>query len=295
MRNFYYLFFAILLISCDLLTPTDVLPTTYQKETIVYKTIAGVDSNLLSLDLYHFSQLGADRPIVVYVHGGAWAVGDKANQLDHKLALFQKENYLFISVNYRLSPENSDFGPNRIKFPDHNEDVADAVKWIWENVAQYGGDRDKMVLMGHSAGAHLVSLTGTSQAFLPERGLNLSSIKGIISLDTRAYDVAEVASEGNQIYINAFGTNEADWAAASPIKQIIPEVVYPSFFIAKRGNLGRRASADRFAARLESVGTSVTLVDGSAYTHQEINTAVGDASDEVITPTLLTFLETCFD
>lgn len=149
-------------------------PTKYTKTTINYKTISGVDPNLLSLDIYHFGQTTTFKPIVIYVHGGAWAIGDKANSLDNKTNLFSSLDYLFVSLNYRLSPSTPSTDPNRIKFPTHNEDVADAVKWIYDNITNYGGDKNKIVLLGHSAGAHLVSLTGTSNLFLPVRGIPLT-------------------------------------------------------------------------------------------------------------------------
>ncbi|WP_324680475.1 hypothetical protein [Hymenobacter sp. GOD-10R] len=64
-------------------------PGAYQKRTIAYKSLSGTAQNLLSLDVYRFTTPGGPRPVVLYVHGGGWVTGDKANQLAHKLALFQ--------------------------------------------------------------------------------------------------------------------------------------------------------------------------------------------------------------
>ncbi len=94
--------------------------------------------------------------------------------------MFQTFDYVFISVNYRLSPfpynlDDSD----RIMYPDHNTDVADAIKWIVDHIDQYGGDPDNIVVMGHSAGAHLVALTGTNASFLTNVGLSFANIKGV--------------------------------------------------------------------------------------------------------------------
>lgn len=266
----------------------------YTKTTINYKTISGVDPNLLSLDIYHFEQTTTAKPVVIYVHGGAWAIGDKANSMDNKTNLFSSLNYVFVSLNYRLSPTTLSTDPNRIKFPIHNEDVADAVKWIYENIATYGGDKNKMVLLGHSAGAHLVSLTGTSNLFLPARGIPLSTIRGIASIDTEGYNVADQVNSGNETYINAFGTNSTDLVNASPIEQLFANKSYPKFFVAKRGSATRISLADKFIAKLESVGVTVSQVTVNQYDHEGINDAIGAPNETAVTEPLKTFLKQCF-
>lgn len=266
----------------------------YTKTTLTYKTVAGADANLLGLDLYHFGKTTPTTPIVVYVHGGAWAVGDKANSIDNKVNLFSSLGYLFVSVNYRLSPSTLSTDPNRIKFPTHNEDVADAIKWIYDNIAGYGGDKGKIVLLGHSAGAHLVSLTGTSSLFLPARGISLNTIKGVASIDTEGYDVLDQVNTGNQTYINAFGTNQTDLVNASPIKQLNVNNTYPKFFVAKRGSAPRIGLADDFIAKLQSVGVTVSQVTANQYDHEGINDAIGAPNEVTVTVPLKLFLESCF-
>ena len=123
-------FFTLLLFSCSTDETPSVPSSTYTKVTLPYKQVSGVDANLLSLDLYHFETTGATKPVVIYVHGGAWAIGDKANSITNKTNLFSSLGYVFVSVNYRLSPSAASSDPNRIQFPTHNEDVADAVKWV---------------------------------------------------------------------------------------------------------------------------------------------------------------------
>jgi len=280
--------------SCSKDESSPTVPTTYTKTTIAYKTVSGVDPNLLSLDIYHFGQNIPDKPIVIYVHGGAWAVGDKANSITNKTNLFSSLNYLFVSINYRLSPSTLSTDPNRIMFPTHNDDVADAVKWIYDNINTYGGDKSKMVLLGHSAGAHLVSLTGTSNQFLPIRGIPLNTLKGIASIDTEGYDVTDQAISGNETYLNAFGDNMDDWSKASPINQLFSDNAYPKFFVAKRGSVSRIALADDFIAKLQSVGVTVSQVTGNQYDHEGINDAIGAPNETAITEPLKTFLTQCF-
>ncbi len=265
----------------------------YTKTTLEYKSIQTISPNLLSMDIYGYSQNDTPRPVVIYVHGGGWRIGDKSNKMDDKTALFNSLSYVFISINYRLSPVTpSSSDPNRIKYPDHNNDVADAIKWVVGNISKYGGNPSKIVLMGHSAGAHLVSLTGTSQAFLPARGLPLSSIKGVASIDTEGYDVTTQSSD--EIYQNAFGTDYNIQVQASSLYNVNASYNYPRFFIAKRGTASRIALADAFISKLQSAHVIVSQVNGSQYDHEGINDAIGNPSDTVITPALKTFLQQCF-
>jgi arylformamidase len=298
MQKTLALLFPLVLFSCKISENEEPSPAkTYQKQTIQYKQISGVDANLLSLDLYHFDEKDKSRPVVIYVHGGAWSLGDKANQLQNKINLFQSLGYLLVSVNYRLSPRS--IGPdyaNRVKYPDHNNDVADAVKWCHSNLSRYGGNPSKMAIMGHSAGAHLVALTGTSSLFLPKRGIALDVLKGVASIDTEGYDVPEAAQTAGSkdSYINAFGPDPKIWTEASPLFQIAAGKAYPAFFIAKKGTAARIADADEFIAKLKSVGVRVQEVSGNQYDHEGINDAIGAPNETAITEPLKLFLEACF-
>jgi len=266
--------------------------------TIEYKQINGIDPSLLSLDIYYNSDVDTQKPVIVYVHGGAWSIGNKSYQIENKVNLFRSLNYIFISINYRLSPfpfETSN--PNRIKYPDHNVDVADALLWINNNINQYGGNKDKLALLGHSAGAHLVALTGTNKNFLENVGLSLERIKGVAVFDTEGYDVNKQVTTGNyqNLYSNAFGTDSTLNIDASPIYNVINTISYPKFFIAKRGNTQRIKLADDFINVLEANGVSVSQVNGSIYDHSGINNAIGEPNEVLITDPLKQFFAECFE
>ncbi len=266
--------------------------------TIEYKQIHGTAPNLLSLDIYYNSNVDVQKPVVVYVHGGGWCRGDKLNKIENKVNLFRSLNYIFVSINYRLSPFPFDISNNnRIKYPDHNVDIADALLWISNNISQYGGNKHKIVLLGHSAGAHLVALTGTNKRFLESKGLSLGSIKGVAVIDTEGFDIKEQITNGNNqnMYINAFGTDSIQNIDASPIYNVVNNVSYPNFFIAKRGNSERIKYADDFISILETNGVLVYQVDGSIYDHKGINNAIGEPNETLITNALKSFLKGCFE
>ena len=299
-------------------TESTSLPTTVVTNNQTYKTITGVSSSLLSLDVYHFGTGTLEnRPVVVYIHGGAWALGDKAN-IDYKASFFNNLGYIFVSVNYRLSPSQiipySSFSASRVKHPNHISDCASAIAWVYNNIGNYGGDETQIVLVGHSAGAHLASLLATNQSYLNTAGVTINKIKGCISVDTDGYDVykqiADPVSGGESsnpaqtkyFYQNAFGiypdatisgagtiiTTDfanttaalAAYSAASPIANLSSST--PQFLVFMRGDSGRIARESEFLAALRSAAvpyTSVTYDGSTTYTHSEINKSIGSVND----------------
>jgi acetyl esterase/lipase len=291
--------FIVCQISCSksdglIVEPQAPINLNYTKTTIVYNTINGVDSNLLSLDVYHFGQPSSSKPVVIYVHGGGFAIGDKANNMSNKQNLFSSLGYILISVNYRLSPSTISTDPNRIVFPTHSSDVADAIKWIYDNISNYGGNKNKIVLLGHSAGAQLVSLAGTSSQFLPARNIALNIIKGVASIDTEGYNFVARCNENNDVYLNAFGNTNINWTTASPINNLTIGTQYPKFFIAKRGTPNRISYSDDFISALQTVGVIVSQVTANQYDHEGINDALGAAGETAITEPLKIFFAQFF-
>lgn len=253
-----------------------------------YRTVAGVDPSLLSLDLHLPVRPAAcgPAPLVVWVHGGAFAVGDKANQMADKVRLARTEGWALASVNYRLSPNPPSDGPGAVRHPAHVQDVTAAVAWLRRNAVTHRLDPGRVVLMGHSAGAFLVSLAATDPRYV--------DASCAVSLDTR-YDIAaEVAEGGAQaeaMYRNAFGDDPAVWRDASPTTHA--GAGDPPFLLVTRGQAGRKAATGAFAAALRRGGTAATVVDASPLSHAEVNAAVGRAGDTVVTPPLVRFVRSC--
>ncbi len=273
-------------------------PLNYSMETISYKYMNGVDPNLLSLDIYFDAHKRDLKPVIVWVHGGGWCKGDKSNKMENKKRLFASLGYLLVSVNYRLSPYPYEINnPQRIKFPIHNIDLADALKRIQDNIDDYGGNPRQIVLMGHSAGAHLVALTCTNQHYLLQSGFDPSNIKGVAIIDTRMYDVyhsiQEIANPP-ALYLNAFGDDPQENLDASPIRNLHNHY-FPKFFVAKRGNTERLRAANEFISALQQNHIDVVSLEAYDYSHSEINDAIGMENENVITPALISFLNVCFE
>ena len=115
----------------------------------------------------------AAKPVVVFFYGGAWDSGDKSSYFFMAEALTSR-GYVVVMPDYRVYPE--------VVFPLYMDDAALAIKWAFDNVAQYGGDPDKIFLMGHSAGAQLAALAAYDAKYLSAVGVDERRIKGVVSV-----------------------------------------------------------------------------------------------------------------
>jgi len=268
-------------------------------DTITYKSIANMDKDLTSLDIYTLANSKKLQPVVIWIHGGAWAIGDKTNKMDLKVPLFKSLDYVFVSVNYRLSPYPEEINnKDRIKHPDHIIDVADAVQWVYQNIHLYGGDKTNIVIMGHSAGAHLAALMGTNQSLLSDRNINPNYIKGIGVIDTQAFDIEKVINSivTNDLYVNAFGNEKQNHLDASPYYQMDNSTIIPRYWLfPERGTPTRKYFLNDFILKLENKNTVITKIDANAYSHVEVNSLIGDTSNTLMTDAVSVFLQDCFN
>jgi acetyl esterase/lipase len=270
------------------------------KRTVQYATYPGVDPNQNSLDVYMppAGDRGClDRPIVVWVHGGGWAGGDKTDYMTDKVHLFNGAGYVFASVNYRLT--NKEAVPPSPQYPVHNQDTADAIAWLIHHAKEIGGDAHHVAVFGHSAGGGIVAAITTDGQFLGKSGLNLDAITCAGSMDGEGYDVTAGATtaepvEWRTVYTDAFGTDPAVWAAASPINHVSAGKGIPDYFIASRGSDWRVAQHTAFIEALQNAGVPTTVLDATELEHADLTTLVGAPGDTKVTPALMDFLGGCF-
>ncbi len=266
---------------------TEFAPQNLETKNIPYTTTGHVSQKL---DIYLPEKSDGTAPVMIYVHGGAWTIGDKS-RTHFKDDIFNDLGYIFISVNYRLSPDAS--------WDLMAEDIATAIKWVYENIPTYGGNSERIFLMGHSAGAHLVSLVATDESYLQNIGLDLNDLSGVVSLDTRAYNIPKLADGDTlpRLYANIFGNDPQIWEIASPISHVEAGKNIPPITIAwsKGGNdninnaAEREEFANEFSEALNAVGVSTLLADGSTKTHAEINHQFGEP-DDALTQNIIDWL-----
>lgn len=235
----------------------------------------GLDA-LQKLDFWPAAPAARPAPLVLFVHGGGWKLGDKRSATGmQKVEHFTREGFAFASMNYRLVPEAT--------VEQQVADVAAAVAWLRGHAARLGIDASRIVLMGHSAGAHLVALVGTDPQYLAAAGLSLSDLRGVVALDGACYDIPrQLASAGRFIrgtYLQAFGTEPARQRALSPALQTLKPGT-PPFLIAHVDRADGKAQSEVLAQALSLAGIPAEVIDAEGtglIGHMEINRLLGRA------------------
>jgi acetyl esterase/lipase len=87
-------------------------------------------------------------PMVIIVHGGGWSSGDKEKDITPLFAPLSRAHFTWFSINYRLAPKD--------QWPACFDDVQTAIRWVKAHAAEYKGDPKRVVLIGYSAGGHLI-------------------------------------------------------------------------------------------------------------------------------------------
>lgn len=153
-------------------SPVAVLNTLAPASGTIERSIAYAAGERHSLDIYRAER--ANAPVVVFVYGGGWKEGDKA-QYKFVAASLAARGFVTVVPDYRLYPT--------VRFPVFLQDAAAAVAWVKGNIARYGGDPNRIFLMGHSAGAHIVAMLTLDPQWLQADGVNVDrDIAGTIAL-----------------------------------------------------------------------------------------------------------------
>ncbi|MBC7897624.1 MAG: alpha/beta hydrolase [Cytophagaceae bacterium] len=168
------------------------------------------------LDVYTPTGTGP-FPVVLWIHAGAWQSGDKKLPITAHQLLLLASGYAVVSVNYRLSAE--------AKFPAQIHDVKAAVRWVRANAALYKFDPNRVGVWGHSAGAHLAALLGTSRGVAGLTDVSLGNptqseaVKAVVAQATPVYLLTmdqQLAIDGCPKY-GGVGFN----AASSPASRLL--------------------------------------------------------------------------
>jgi arylformamidase len=253
--------------------------TEADRPTPASQTIAYGSDPLQQLDLWYPADHTNEqsRPLIVFVHGGGWSKGDKGNATGQlKPPHYTGQGYIFASINYRLIPAAT--------VEQQAADVAMALKALLKDNKKYGIDKSRVVLMGHSAGAHLVALVGTDPQYLRAAGLSYADLAGVIPLDGAAYDIATQLTDAGprmrQTYTAAFGTDPVRQKALSPLTHVAAPNA-PMFLFPHVSRPDAVRQNGPLAAALRAMGTPAEVVqvagDGLRG-HMEINRKLGDPS-----------------
>ncbi|NRD89097.1 hypothetical protein C8024_06005 [Sphingopyxis sp. BSNA05] len=222
----------------------------------------------------------ASIPVLVYVHGGAWTRGNK-NRLElEDVQAYRSKGIIVAALNYRLGPQN--------KFPDNINDLRTAADWLSKNISRYGGDPQNMVIVGHSAGAHLVAMAEIENRNSTTHRAAKSHYKAIFAIDSASYNLTLPRSGKLSRWINqqkyyTFGKSRRGLKAASPTLQVIRNGDYSPFYLyATQTRPDAIASAKEFEMALKASGNAVraTVIKGG-LSHADMNKAIFDQQSQI--------------
>jgi arylformamidase len=214
-------------------------------------------------------------PIVVFIHGGGWSVGDKSYGDATKATYFTGRGYAYASLNYRLVPN--------VTVEQQGADIASALAYLRAQAAGLGIDPDRIVLMGHSAGAHLAALVASDPAYFRAARVPMAAVKGVILLDGAAYDVPrQIASADNKlpvIYKTAFGTDPKRQAALSPTFHSAGPNAADWLILPVADRPDSSAQSQTLAVALRKGGSRATVTPVANSSHMKLNKDLGVAGD----------------
>lgn len=228
-------------------------------KTVAYG--AGPDQ---TMDIYASPGARA-APILLIVHGGGWREGNKASPgvVGNKLIRWLPKEFILVSIDYGLVPKTPVDAQVR--------NIAKAISYTEIHAADWGGDGNRLVLMGHSAGAQMAALLSADPSPVVAEGGK--PWRGTVVLDSGSFDLpAVMRGHPGKVYRDAFGNDPAYWARLSPTHNLKPGEV-PMLLVC---SLKRRAcgQSDAFAARIRTVGGMAQVLPQD-LSHMDINDRLG--------------------
>jgi acetyl esterase/lipase len=235
------------------------------------------------LDLY-VPQGVANAPVVFSVHGGALTAGDRSEErfVGQRLA---SAGYLTAVISYRLSPD--------VSHPAHIQDTAAAFAWVKRNIRQHGGDPDRIIVIGHSAGAYLIMLMAADPRYLAAHKLSPKDIKGIVPVSGFFWVEKTGVAPDRPKYV--WGTDRQAWIDASPAHYLRSDLP-PVLLIDTDGDEDWRQQQNAdFAAALRAAGNrDVTTHKVIGRTHMSVWTEMLDGESEETSSWILRFAARVF-
>jgi acetyl esterase/lipase len=254
-------------------------PAQEVKRDIPYAT-PPLDRQVLDI---HAPPDAKNLPVVFWIHGGGWQTGDKTS-VQEKPKAFVERGFVFVSTNYRLLPQ--------VEMLTIFRDVAKALGWVHQHIGEYGGDPNRIFVMGHSAGAQLAALLCTDERYLQAEGVPFSALKGCVPVDGDTYDIPaiiETVETRRRVHgeppltfghRQKFGNDPEKHRDYSAVNHIAKGKGIPPFLILYvADHPDTSAQARRLASVLKEFDVPATLFGAKDTNHSKLNDALGVPDD----------------
>jgi len=233
-------------------------------------------------------------PVMFWIHGGGWQAGDKGD-VALKPKVLAERGFVFVSTNYRLLPH--------VEMDALVRDVAQALGWVYRNIAKYGGDPTRIFVGGHSAGAQLAALVCIDERYLKEQGVSFEVLKGCVPVDGDTYDIPKIVmtAELRQMLYGGpqptfghrqkFGNEPQMHVDFSAVTHVAKGKNIPPFLILYfTGNPDTTAQAGRLRSVLQQADIPVHAHGKGDTNHRRLNNDLGKPDDPA-TQELYKFLD----
>lgn len=212
------------------------------------------------LDVFQPAAAGTNAPTVVFFYGGAWRRGERSDYLFVGEALAACGCVALIA-DYRLFPE--------VRFPAFVEDGAAAVGWTRRNVAAFGGDPNRLFVMGHSAGAHIALLLATDDRYLALSSMRPGDLAGAIGL-AGPYDFLPFR---NRQTAEIFDPPER-WPQSQPINYVTGREPPLLLITGDDDDIVDPGNTARMAARVRGLGGKAEVIRYPGEGHRSVLAAL---------------------
>jgi len=205
-------------------------------------------------------------PVIFMVHGGAWRIGDKTSQsvVENKVNYWVKKGYIVISTNYKILPDSP--------VNEQVKSVAKALGVAQEKSASWGGNKAQFIVMGHSAGAHIIAMIASSNSLYATNAITPPI--AAVALDSAVMDTpALMNAKHMRLYDHAFGSDPAYWQSLSPFHQL-SSARMPLLAVCSTKRDDSCSQAEKFLTKASSFGTKTLLLKEN-MSHKEINQLLG--------------------
>jgi acetyl esterase/lipase len=231
-------------------------------------------------------------PLILFIHGGSWRSGtylDSTGSL--KVNHLVNKGYAFATVNYTLIPI--------VTVQEQVQEVANSVQYLVEHADQLSFDAKRIVLMGHSSGAHVATLLGTDTSYLERAGVDINTVRGVVSLDGSNYNaMAEIIDSPGPVAdstVFGLGSDPISLRTMSPLYHAaLPNArAFLLLHVLRQGDIRQ---AVELSAALNAAGTStaVHVFEGEDFEgHMAMLLRIGDPSypaTKLLTEWLQTFI-----
>lgn len=250
----------------------------------VSSTVIYGDHLRQQVDVYTPDDAMGDAPLVLFIHGGGWQMGNHKATVQAKPQHFKDLGYVFASTGYRLLPD--------APVEQQAADIGAALRALRAQAESGGFDPDRIVLMGHSAGAHLAALVASDPQYA---GDAFGAIKGVVLLDGAGYDVVEAAARPSMqmptLYTDVFGSDPARQKALSPITHVGGKDAphWLALYVAQRPE--SRAQSEALTGALAKAGKDAVAVPITGTDHGRMNRELGTEAGKAQTEAVDAFLK----